>query len=137
MINNKKLKRFIEERNRFSSKAFGSRKVRDCLGPLHHLKEEVQELIEDTDDTMEWADCVLLLLDAAWRKGHSLQDLFDFAEAKLKINKKRKWKKSKNGVFNHIKEKKPEKQTTVKSTEYIPSGGECEHDEIIREIMGH
>ena len=52
---------------------------------------------------MEWADCLLLLLDAAWRKGHSVQDLFDFADEKLQINKKRKWEKQSNGVFYHIK----------------------------------
>jgi dATP/dGTP diphosphohydrolase len=102
MIDTKKLEKFITARNAFSSKTFGTPEVRDCMGPLHHLKKEIVELIENPDDESEWADCLLLLLDAAWRKGHTLQDLFDFAEAKLKVNKKRKWKKGKNGVYQHI-----------------------------------
>lgn len=103
MINQKKLKKFIADRNRFSSRTFGTIKQRDCVGPLLHLQDEVKELIENPNDKMEWADCLLLLLDAAWRKGHSVQDLFDFADEKLQINKKRKWEKQSNGVFYHIK----------------------------------
>ena len=29
---------------------------------LKHLREEVDELIEEPTDTMEWADCMILLL---------------------------------------------------------------------------
>jgi hypothetical protein len=48
---------------------------------------------------------VLLVLDAGWRHGHSLQDLLDFADEKLEINKRRKWgKMDKNGVCKHIKQ---------------------------------
>jgi hypothetical protein len=53
---------------------------------------------------MEWADCMLLLLDAGWRHGHSLQDLLDFADTKLDINANRKWgKPDKDGVYKHVK----------------------------------
>lgn len=102
MIDLQKLEKFIKERNEFSSSRFGTPEVRSCLGPLHHLKEEVQELIDNPKDEMEWADCFLLLLDAAWRNGHSLQDLLDFSERKLEINKNREWKLDKNGVYKHI-----------------------------------
>ncbi len=118
----KKIRKFIKERNAFSSLAFGSPKVRNCLGPLHHLQEEVKELIDNPGDDMEWADCFLLLLDAAWRQGHSVEDLFDFAIKKLAINKKRKWKLNENGVYNHIEEDS--------------LGNGQEHEEIMREIMG-
>ncbi len=104
MIDLQKLEKFIKKRNKFSSKQFGTKKERGCLGPLHHLKKEVQELIDNPDDEMEWADNFLLLLDAAWRKGHSLQDLINFADKKLDININRKWgEPDKDGVYQHIK----------------------------------
>lgn len=103
-MNVEKINKFIEERNKFSSAAFGTPAERDCIGPLRHLQEEVVELIENPNDEMEWADCFLLLLDAAWRKGHTVEELFNFAEIKLEINKKRKWQKKANGVYNHIEE---------------------------------
>lgn len=87
----------------FSNKTFGDDKVRDETGALHHLKMEVGELIENTNDDMEWADCFLLILDAARRKGHTVDDLIKFSFEKLEINKKRTWSKTENGVYLHNK----------------------------------
>lgn len=98
-----KLNDFCRRYAEFSNGAFGSPEERGCLGPLHHLQEEVKELIDNPDDELEWADCFLLLLDAARRKGHSVDDLVRFANAKLEINKKRSWKKDDNNVFKHVK----------------------------------
>jgi hypothetical protein len=97
-----KFNEFIEARNKFSSDTFGTPEERNCLGPLHHLQEEVKELIDNPEDEMEWADCFLLLLDAAWRKGYSVDDLTRFGIEKLKINQTRTWKKSENNVYKHI-----------------------------------
>ena len=98
----KKINKFIQDRNKFSGNTFGSPSKRNCIYPLRHLKDEIEELIAAPNDKMEWADCTLLLLDAAWRKGYSLEDLIDFAIEKLEINKKRKWKKNSEGYFKHI-----------------------------------
>ena len=97
-----KFNKFCKERNAFSFKTFGSPEVRSCVEPLIHLKEEVNELIENPNDEMEWADCFLLLLDAAWRKGYSVDNLVEFASKKLEINKKRTWKKRSDGVYKHV-----------------------------------
>ncbi len=87
-----KLNKFIKDRNQFSRKTFGSPYERNCLFPLKKLKEELKELINNTNDESEWADCLLCFMDAAWRKGYSFDNLLDFSIKKLKINKKRKWK---------------------------------------------
>lgn len=100
--NLRKFNRFVKERDEFSFKTFGSPEERSCIYPLKHLKKEVNELLENPDDPMEWADCFLLLLDAARRKGYSVDDLVKFGMKKLKINKKRKWKKQKDGTFKHV-----------------------------------
>lgn len=92
-------KRYAE----FSNSTFGTPEERGCLSPLLHLQEEVKELMDKPNDEMEWADCFLLLLDAARRKGHSVDALVKFANAKLEINKNRSWKQDENGVYKHIK----------------------------------
>ena len=96
-----KFNAFLLDRRTFSYKTFGSKEVRGCVYPLRHLKKEVQELLDNIDDPMEWADCFLLFTDAAERKGHSFNDLIDFAMKKLEINKKRTWAEGPNGVIEH------------------------------------
>jgi hypothetical protein len=96
-----KLDHLMKEIQSFSDAAFGDPSKRNEMGTLHHLKFEIDELIEDPDDPLEWADCMLLLLDAARRKGYTPDQLFDFCLEKLEINKKRKWVKSDNNVYFH------------------------------------
>jgi len=102
-MNDDNFNKFSEKRRNFSFSTFGNRETRGCIPGLLHLQMEVKELIENTDDTMEWADCFLLLLDAADRKGHSIDDLIRFANEKLDINMKRQWEKQPNGVYIHKK----------------------------------
>lgn len=96
-----KFNSFMEDRENFSFSTFGTPEQRGCVPPLLHLQDEIKELIEDSDSNLEWADCLLLLLDAAARKGHSMDDLLNFCIQKLEINKKRTWAKQENGVFKH------------------------------------
>ena len=105
------LKNEIKE---FSEGQFGPRT--DPRGPLNHLKAEVIELIDAIDknprvysttnssspnnesaqynEEEEWADCLLLLLDAfRIRYGNdvSYNKLLHFALSKLEVVKKREW----------------------------------------------
>ncbi|KAF0199015.1 MAG: hypothetical protein FD170_3943 [Bacteroidetes bacterium] len=95
-------------------------------GILHHLKKEVNELIEAVERFqnvsikligykgseeackaafMEYADCFMLLLDSAYHFGLDAKTLIAFTKQKLEINKARKWgKPDANGVVEHIKE---------------------------------
>ena len=110
LTNLDKFNNFIKDRQRFSNDTFGSPEVRDCIAPLTHLQDEIVELKENPNDEMEWADCMLLLLDAAWRKGHTVDDLLEFSIKKLEINKKRTWEKKPNGVYKHINKDENAKQ---------------------------
>lgn len=72
---------------------------------LAHLAEEVQEVMADPSDAHEWADCMILLLDAARKAGFTTDDLYDAVVEKMKINKTRKWQApDENGVVRHVKE---------------------------------
>lgn len=94
---------------KFSDEQFGIRS--DPSGPLNHLKEEVVELIEaigKNNEEEEWADCMLLLLDAfRIRYGNdvSFNKLLHFCLNKLDVIKKRVWDKEpdENGVFHSKK----------------------------------
>ncbi len=111
----------------FSERQFGER--HDPKGPLNHLKEEVDELIEAIDivkspsapgatideakklmhnEEEEWADCLLLLLDAfRIRFGNdvSFNKLLHFSLNKLEVIKDRKWDKkpNKDGIYRSEK----------------------------------
>lgn len=78
---------------------------------LAHLTDEVSELkgawetlrFDDMEDAEEAADCLLLLLHYAHRRGFSL---FDAAVVKAAINERRKWEPSQNdrGYQRHVEE---------------------------------
>jgi hypothetical protein len=54
---------------------------------------------------MEYADCLILLLDAYRMNGGRADDLIETCYKKLEINRKRKWgKPDTNGVVEHIRE---------------------------------
>ena len=102
--------------NQFSEGIFTHERV---LPITHHLKKEVQELIDelvnagngDLDNynynrvKEEYADCFILLLDSASHFDLSVKDLYKASMDKLEENKKRRWgKPDKNGVVEHIKD---------------------------------
>lgn len=94
----------------FSDRTFGV--TNPISGPLHHIHEEIDEVINcldtGTDPLDEFADCFLMLIDA-FRKHYGndvdMQKLIDASSDKLDVNEKRTWgKPDKNGVIKHIKE---------------------------------
>ncbi len=80
------------------------------LSKVAHLAEEVIELVDDLNNNnperhLEFADCFLLLFGAAASDGMSYEDICNAIDAKMAINKTRKWgKPDQNGVVKHIKE---------------------------------
>lgn len=83
-------------RHNWSQATFGSSEFRSSIGPLKHLRKEVEECIAETDRAkrlVEYADCLHLIFDAADRDGFSLEDVLTACEEKLKINMGRVWPK--------------------------------------------
>jgi hypothetical protein len=71
---------------------------------LKHLAKEAVEAQVRPADTLEIADCLFLVFDAARRAGLTLEGLITVAEAKLLINKARKWSKpSSDEPVEHIR----------------------------------
>lgn len=97
-----------EEIIRVSEKNF---KRTDPHGMINHLKLEVQELAEaigKENEEEEWADCILLLLDAfrvRYGDDVSFNKLLHFALNKLEKVDKRKWSEQpdENGIYHKEK----------------------------------
>lgn len=96
----KNLEQLFKDHAEFSDKTFGEN--RGPLGPLNHLKQEVLEVIAEPKKHSEYADCLLLLIDAYRSIGGTHQTLINAAFDKLEVNKNRTWSKPDvNGVYNH------------------------------------
>jgi hypothetical protein len=73
---------------------------------IHHmvkLKEEINEVIENPTDIVEYVDCFICLISAVHNSDISLSDIVEKINEKLEINKKRKWKLMDDGTYKHIK----------------------------------
>jgi NTP pyrophosphatase (non-canonical NTP hydrolase)/DNA-directed RNA polymerase subunit RPC12/RpoP len=121
------LQRLQNEIKKWSDSAFGM--YRHGVPIIHHLKAETDELIDalethhkgiygNSDESalkryredkenilMEFADCFMLLIDAASHEQITINMLAEATARKLEINKKRKWgKPNELGYTEHIKE---------------------------------
>lgn len=74
---------------------------------LKHLEKEIKEirlsLNANAPDIIEFADAQMLLWDSVQRAGITLDELFLAFKDKFEENKLRKWNKSIDGHFEHIK----------------------------------
>jgi NTP pyrophosphatase (non-canonical NTP hydrolase) len=86
----------------WSDQTFGSDDR--TIGILNHLKEEVDEAIEAKKDfeaepngltqqrmASEFADCLILILDAARKSELNTDLLMQAAEYKMQVNRNREW----------------------------------------------
>lgn len=81
---------------------------------LQKLSDEIAEVMEAfaTRDTytdgehvlcMEYADCLMCIIDSAARSGISIEAIKAMFKIKLRINKKRGWIKNIDNTYSHIK----------------------------------
>ena len=88
----------------WSQQTFGSDGTRGPLGPIRHLIKEAQELEQSPTDRMEYADCLLLLMDSSRRAGINFGEVIEAGIEKLRINKLRDWPESiKDQPVEHVK----------------------------------
>jgi dATP/dGTP pyrophosphohydrolase len=75
----------------FSNETFGPSSFCGPIASLKHLITEAGEALKAPGDVVEYADCLLLVFDAARRAGFSIAELFDAALYKIEVNKLREW----------------------------------------------
>ena len=99
-----KWRKFQIELNAWQDTVFGHNKETQGRGAIEHMKSEAEEIIKDPKDLSEYADCLLLLLNALHCNGYNMDNLYQACKDKLKINKARTWgKRNKHGYIEHIK----------------------------------
>jgi len=90
---------FFQEMRNWSEITFGED---DGTGTAKHLAKEALEAAENPKDIMEWADCLMLTTDGAYRAGYSLEQLLEAVVKKFEICKKRKWlPPNAEGIIEH------------------------------------
>lgn len=87
------LTQLANDQAEWSQTTFGTDAERGPLGALRHLEKEARETQEAPQDSEEYADCFLLILDAARRAGISPAQLIEAAQRKMVINRARTWPK--------------------------------------------
>lgn len=87
------LSQFWQEQAEWSRATFGDDNERGPTGPLKHLRKEVDEVLKDPTDLVEYADLLFLVFDSTRRAGFTYDQLVEACFSKLKINKERKWSK--------------------------------------------
>ena len=94
----------------WSEATFGTIAERGPIGPLKHLKKEVDETLAKPHDLEEYADMLFLLVDATRRAGFTYDQWVEKAFEKLEKNKKRTWAKptASDEPVEHIREETPE-----------------------------
>ncbi len=105
-----------DDQSNWSQRTFGTNAERGPVGGLKHLMLEAQETIAAWESlpnpgdmrtarvNEEFADCLLLLLDASRRAGISPARLIRAAQEKMKVNKTRTYPKPTSDVpSEHIK----------------------------------
>ena len=85
------LRKIADEQSEWSQATFGSDQERGPLGALRHLEKEAREAQQCPDDPTEYADCLLLIIDAARRAGFTIDELLRHTWDKLQVCKQREW----------------------------------------------
>lgn len=97
--------RIAVEQAEWSQATFGSDLERGPKGALLHLEKEAREAFDAPEDVSEFADCLLLILDASRRAGFEPTYLLQQTYDKLQICKQRKWPKPDGDTpVEHIKD---------------------------------
>ena len=77
----------------WSNETFGTREERGPIGPLKHLIKEANEALADPGDIKEYADCVILIIDACWRAGFTPSQMEAAVNLKVEENMLRTYPK--------------------------------------------
>jgi hypothetical protein len=85
------LSSLAQDQSEWSQATFGTDQERGPLGALRHLEKEAVETQAAPDDIEEYADCFLLILDAARRAGISPLQVIEAAQRKMVVNRQRTW----------------------------------------------
>ena len=103
------LMRLMNRHAWWSRRTFGPDDKIGPVGPMKHLAEEALEAAEAVNDPVEYADCLLLLLDGIRRAGLTLEQVIEAGQGKMDINENRVWPEPKDGEpRNHVRDTDPE-----------------------------
>ena len=74
-------------------------------GPEIHvkkLKHEAEEVLEDLNDIVEYADCLICIFASAYKASIDPKKLLKAVEEKLEVCKTRTWVLQEDGTHQHV-----------------------------------
>jgi hypothetical protein len=80
---------YLKKHINWSKQAFGEGE--NTVGLCRHITKELEEIKQNPDDVVEYADVLILLLDMLWRNGHTAEEFVTALKQKQQINFQRKW----------------------------------------------
>ena len=81
---------YIERHREWSQRTFGD--VATPTSVTSHIRKELDEIMGDPSDLMEWVDVMILAIDGAWRfAGATPEEISATLGDKQAINAARKW----------------------------------------------
>ena len=100
IMNEMGLNAFQVEQGKWAARTFGEQTTEE---KLRHLHKEIDEIIDDQTDVVEYADALSLLLDAARLQGIRADQILIAAWNNLDVNMRRTWTKNPDGTFSGSK----------------------------------
>ena len=71
---------------------------------LIHLQSEVDEVIKDPEDIIEWADMLICFVGGFGKTNFTIEQLSQACDKKIEINLNRTWVEQPNGTYKHLKD---------------------------------
>lgn len=100
-----RLRKFQHDTFQWAKATFPEATTETCF---NHLKREIKEILADPSDMTEWADGLMLYLQAASYSGVNVDELLPYMQDKFAVNKQRDWgKKDNEGVYQHVEPANP------------------------------
>lgn len=81
--------RYVNDLHKWQIETFGPDRSHVAL--VDHIKKELDEVLKDPSDLMEWIDIIILALGGAGGAGYSGGDVADALYEKLEICRARTW----------------------------------------------
>lgn len=99
------LEEFWHQQAEWSQATFGADTERGPAGPLKHLRKEIEEVLADPTDLIEYVDLQFLVFDAARRAGFTYPQFEAACFHKLEVNRSRRWQKpTTDEPVEHVRE---------------------------------
>jgi hypothetical protein len=82
-------RKVLERQAEWSERTFGPGER--TVAVVKHIRKELEEILQDPNDLVEWIDVMQLAFDGARRMGYSIEAILETYDIKQLKNEERNW----------------------------------------------